>query len=85
MLINIHSFYACDFDCFPQITGEMARDAAALAGIDAAIRALPEGYDTVCTEGIFSPVSYTHLDVYKRQACYGTSAAGDMFFYWSLR
>lgn len=38
----------------PQITGEMARDAAALAGIDAAIRALPEGYDTVCTEGIFS-------------------------------
>ena len=38
----------------PQITGEMAKDAAALAGIDAAIRALPEGYDTVCTEGIFS-------------------------------
>ena len=38
----------------PQITGEMARAAAALAGIDAAIRALPEGYDTVCTEGIFS-------------------------------
>ena len=37
----------------PQITGEMARAAAALAGIDAAIRALPEGYDTVCTEGIF--------------------------------
>ena len=31
----------------PQITGEMARAAAALAGIDAAIRALPEGYDTV--------------------------------------
>ena len=38
----------------PQITGEMARAAAALAGIDAAIRALPEGYDTVCTEGLFS-------------------------------
>ena len=38
----------------PRITGEMARAAAALAGIDAAIRALPEGSDTVCTEGIVS-------------------------------
>ena len=34
----------------PQITGEMAKDAAALAGIDAAIRALPEGYDTVLSD-----------------------------------
>ena len=34
----------------PQITGEMAKAAAALAGIDAAIRALPEGYDTVLSD-----------------------------------
>lgn len=38
----------------PQITGEMARNAAKLAGIDDAIQALPEGYDTVCTDGMFS-------------------------------
>ena len=38
----------------PQITEEMARNAAKLAGIDAAIQALPEGYDTVCSDGMFS-------------------------------
>jgi len=37
----------------PQITGEMARNAAKLAGIDDAIQALQEGYDTVCTDGMF--------------------------------
>ncbi len=47
----------------PQITGEMARAAAALAGIDAAIRALPEGYDTVCTEGIFSQGEWQLLSI----------------------
>ena len=47
----------------PQITGKMARDAAALAGIDAAIRALPEGYDTVCTEGIFSQGEWQLLSI----------------------
>jgi len=40
--------------CDPQITGEMAKEAARLAEIDEAIQALPEGYDTVCTDGIFS-------------------------------
>ena len=47
----------------PQITGEMAKAAAALAGIDAAIRALPEGYDTVCTEGIFSQGEWQLLSI----------------------
>ena len=47
----------------PQITVEMARDAAALAGIDAAIRALPEGYDTVCTEGLFSQGEWQLLSI----------------------
>lgn len=52
----------------PQITGEMARAAAALAGIDAAIRALPEGYDTVCTEGIFSQGEWQLLSIARAAA-----------------
>ena len=52
----------------PQITGEMARAAAALAGIDAAIRALSEGYDTVCTEGIFSQGEWQLLSIARAAA-----------------
>lgn len=52
----------------PQITGEMARAAAALAGIDAAIRALPEGYDTVCNEGIFSQGEWQLLSIARAAA-----------------
>ena len=52
----------------PQITGEMARAAAALAGIDAAIRALPEGYDTVCTESIFSQGEWQLLSIARAAA-----------------
>ena len=32
----------------------MARKAAQLAGLDAAICAFPDGYDTRCTDGMFS-------------------------------
>ena len=52
----------------PQITRKMARAAAALAGIDAAIRALPEGYDTVCTEGIFSQGEWQLLSIARAAA-----------------
>lgn len=52
----------------PQITEKMAKDAAALAGIDAAIRALPEGYDTVCTEGIFSQGEWQLLSIARAAA-----------------
>ena len=52
----------------PQITGEMARAAAVLAGIDAAIRALPEGYDTVCTDGIFSQGEWQLLSIARAAA-----------------
>ena len=52
----------------PRITGEMARVAAALAGIDAAIRALPESYDTVCTEGIFSQGEWQLLSIARAAA-----------------
>ena len=37
-----------------RITEEMAKNAARLAGIDTAIESLPEGYDSVCTDGLFS-------------------------------
>lgn len=37
-----------------RITEEMAKNAARLAGIDTAIASLPEGYDSVCTDGLFS-------------------------------
>ena len=52
----------------PQITRKMAKDAAALAGIDAAIQALPEGYDTVCTEGIFSQGEWQLLSIARAAA-----------------
>ena len=38
----------------PQITEEMAKKAARLVGMEAAIQTLPDGYDTVCTDGMFS-------------------------------
>ena len=54
--------------CDPQITGEMAREAARLAGIDEAIQALPEGYDTVCTDGIFSQGEWQLLSIARAAA-----------------
>lgn len=47
----------------PQITGEMARNAAKLAGIDDAIQALQEGYDTVCTDGMFPQGEWQLLSI----------------------
>ena len=47
----------------PQITTEMAQHAAQLAGIDAAIEALPEGYSTVCSEGMFSQGEWQLLSI----------------------
>lgn len=38
----------------PTITEEMAQNAAKLAGMDDAIRALPDGYNTICIDGMFS-------------------------------
>ena len=52
----------------PQITGEMARNAAKLAGIDDAIQALPEGYDTVCTDGMFSQGEWQLLSIARAAA-----------------
>ena len=52
----------------PQITEGMAREAACLAGIDAAIQALPEGYATVCTEGMFSQGEWQLLSIARAAA-----------------
>ena len=52
----------------PQITGEMARNAAKLAGIDDAIQALQEGYDTVCTDGMFSQGEWQLLSIARAAA-----------------
>ena len=52
----------------PQITAEMAKNAAQLAGIDTAIRALPDGYDTVCSEGMFSQGEWQLLSIARAAA-----------------
>ena len=52
----------------PQITREMAKNAAKLAGIDEAIQALPEGYDTVCTDGMFSQGEWQLLSIARAAA-----------------
>lgn len=54
--------------CDPQITAEMVENAAKLAGIDAAIRALPQGYATVCTDGLFSQGEWQLLSIARAAA-----------------
>ena len=51
-----------------QITEAMARKAAQLAGIDAAIQALPEGYATVCTDDMFSQGEWQLLSIARAAA-----------------
>lgn len=52
----------------PGITEEMARNAAKLAGLDAAIQTLPGGYDTVCTDGMFSQGEWQLLSIARAAA-----------------
>lgn len=47
----------------PTITEEMAQNAAKLAGMDDAIRALPHGYNTICTDGMFSQGEWQLLSI----------------------
>ena len=47
----------------PRITRDMARKAARLAGLDAAICAFPDGYDTRCTDGMFSQGEWQLLSI----------------------
>lgn len=50
------------------ITEEMAKSAARLAGIDEAILALPEGYRTPCTDGMFSQGEWQLLSIARAAA-----------------
>ena len=52
----------------PQITEEMAEHAAQLAGIDAAIQTLPDGYQTMCTDGMFSQGEWQLLSIARAAA-----------------
>ena len=52
----------------PQVTEEMAKKAAELAGMDGAIAALSEGYHTLCTDGMFSQGEWQLLSIARAAA-----------------
>ena len=52
----------------PRITKKMAQAAAKLAGMDDAILTLPDGYDSVCTEGMFSQGEWQLLSIARAAA-----------------
>ncbi len=52
----------------PTITEGMAQNAAKLAGMDDAIRALPDGYNTICTDGMFSQGEWQLLSIARAAA-----------------
>ncbi len=52
----------------PHITEKTAHSAAKLAGIDGAISALPDGYNTVCTDATFSQGEWQLLSVARAAA-----------------
>ena len=52
----------------PRITRDMAWKAARLAGLDAAICAFPDGYDTRCTDGMFSQGEWQLLSIARAAA-----------------
>ena len=51
-----------------RITEEMVKQAAKLAGLDGAIGALPEGCDTLCTDGMFSQGEWQLLSIARAAA-----------------
>lgn len=52
----------------PRMTRDMAQKAARLAGLDAAICAFPDGYDTRCTDGMFSQGEWQLLSIARAAA-----------------
>lgn len=52
----------------PRITEEMVKHAAKLAGIDGTIDALPDGYHTICTDGMFSQGEWQLLSIARAAA-----------------
>lgn len=52
----------------PAITEGMAQNAAKLAGMDDAIRTLPDGYNTICTDSMFSQGEWQLLSIARAAA-----------------
>ena len=52
----------------PRISREMAQKAARLAGLDTAIDAFPSGYDTLCSDGLFSQGEWQLLSIARAAA-----------------
>lgn len=52
----------------PAVTDEMAQNAAKLAGIDETIRSFPDGYATVCTDGLLSQGEWQLLSIARAAA-----------------
>ena len=51
-----------------RITRTMAENAAQLAGLDEVIRALPNGYNTLCADGLFSQGEWQLLSIARAAA-----------------
>ncbi len=52
----------------PSISRNMAQNAAQLAGLDSVIRAFPDGYDTPCSDGMFSQGEWQLLSIARAAA-----------------
>lgn len=52
----------------PSISCDMAQNAAQLAGLDSVIRTFPDGYDTPCSDGMFSQGEWQLLSIARAAA-----------------
>ena len=52
----------------PSISRDMAQNAALLAGLDSVIRTFPDGYDTPCSDGMFSQGEWQLLSIARAAA-----------------
>ena len=52
----------------PSISRDMAQNAAQLAGLDPVIRTFPDGYDTLCSDGMFSQGEWQLLSIARAAA-----------------
>ena len=52
----------------PQITRDMAEEAARLVGLNSVIKSFPAGYDTICSEGMFSQGEWQLLSIARAAA-----------------
>ncbi|MCI5551008.1 MAG: ATP-binding cassette domain-containing protein, partial [Clostridiales bacterium] len=52
----------------PSISRNMAQNAAQLTGLDPVIRTFPDGYDTLCSDGMFSQGEWQLLSIARAAA-----------------